>query len=360
MSPENNSSPPRVARRFRGSDRMSYRDAPYRRDRSSYRQDNLCKNCKRPGHYARDCPNVAVCNNCGLPGHIAAECTEKTVCWNCKEPGHMASQCTNEPICHVCSKTGHLARDCPSSGSSLFDTRLCNNCYKPGHIAADCTNEKACNNCRKTGHLARDCPNEPVCNLCNVSGHMAWQCSKSSLASEIRGPSRDIICRMCNQPGHISRDCIGIMICNNCGGRGHLAYECPSVRMFDRAFGLRRHVIRYSLPDAIRVAFNIFFFTNGNRAMMERFSVDGFGRRICWTLLRPAIVRPPYLWELIGRPPWRAPSKDFVRVWPRTKGKRILSPGVWDLGAPPMTERSDATCCPFVLPSKRHTLVTIF
>lgn len=32
-------------------------------------RDNLCKNCKRPGHYARECPNVAICHNCGLPGY---------------------------------------------------------------------------------------------------------------------------------------------------------------------------------------------------------------------------------------------------------------------------------------------------
>ncbi|KAK3004380.1 hypothetical protein RJ639_019776 [Escallonia herrerae] len=30
------------------------------------RQDALCKNCKKPDHFARECPNEAVCNNCGL------------------------------------------------------------------------------------------------------------------------------------------------------------------------------------------------------------------------------------------------------------------------------------------------------
>ncbi|URD86093.1 Zinc knuckle, partial [Musa troglodytarum] len=200
-------------------------------------RDYLCNNCKRPGHFARDCPNVAVCNNCSLPGHIAAECTAKTLCWNCKEPGHVASECSNQPVCHTCNKTGHLARDCTGSGLAPFDVRLCNNCHKPGHIAAECTNDKACNNCRKTGHLARDCPNDPVCNLCNVSGHVARNCPKASLTSEVHGgPLRDIICRMCGQPGHIGRDCVGIVICGNCGGRGHVAFECPSGRIFDRGF----------------------------------------------------------------------------------------------------------------------------
>ncbi|XVE52702.1 hypothetical protein DITRI_Ditri02bG0144400 [Diplodiscus trichospermus] len=240
MSFSRSRSPPR-GKRFRSIERVSYRDAPYSRDRRSFRQDYLCNRCKRPGHFARECPNMTVCNNCGLPGHIAAECNSTTMCWNCKEQGHLASQCPNDPVCHMCGKMGHLARDCLNPGLPAHDARRCNNCYKPGHIAAECTNEKACNNCRKTGHLARDCPNEPVCNICNISGHLARQCTKSGLSSEMGGSFRDIICRNCGQPGHISRDCVSIVICNNCGGRGHLHYECPSARMYDRG-GVRRYL----------------------------------------------------------------------------------------------------------------------
>ncbi|RRT34815.1 hypothetical protein B296_00057137 [Ensete ventricosum] len=63
---ESSRSPPRD-RKIR-TERVSYRDAPYRRD---FRRGSR---------------------------HIAAECTTKALCWNCKEPGHVASNCPNEGI----------------------------------------------------------------------------------------------------------------------------------------------------------------------------------------------------------------------------------------------------------------------
>ncbi|KAA8546033.1 hypothetical protein F0562_020516 [Nyssa sinensis] len=236
------------------TERYSHRNAPYRREsRQGFSQSNLCKNCKQPGHYARECPNVAICHNCGLPGHIASECTTKSLCWNCQEPGHMAGNCPNEGICHTCGKAGHHSRDCTAPPLRPGDLRLCNNCFKQGHMAAECTNDKACKNCRRTGHLARDCHNDPVCNLCNIAGHVARECPKGNViegrGAGARGAYRDIICRNCQQPGHMSRDCMGmgmglgmgmgmgmgpLMICHNCGGRGHLSYQCPSERFMDR------------------------------------------------------------------------------------------------------------------------------
>ncbi|CAH2067430.1 unnamed protein product [Thlaspi arvense] len=208
------------------SERISYRDAPYRREREPRRAFR----------------------------HIAAECTAESRCWNCREPGHIAGNCSNEGICHSCGKTGHRARDCTNPVSRPGDLRLCNNCFKPGHLAADCTNDKACKNCRTSGHIARDCQNDPVCNICSISGHVARQCPKgdSSFSDRDRGSrvrgfgvQRDGFSRMGRDGGgmqrdafnRIGRDGVGsIIICHNCGGRGHMAYECPSARIVDRGF----------------------------------------------------------------------------------------------------------------------------
>ncbi|KAG0619865.1 hypothetical protein M758_4G170700 [Ceratodon purpureus] len=176
----------------------------------------LCNNCRRTGHFARDCPNAAVCNNCGGSGHIAAACPVEPLCRNCKKPGHIASECRSEPICNNCGKPGHLAKGCAAQEGGIPKAWLCNNCYRPGHLAVDCPNEKACNNCRQPGHLARDCLNSPVCNGCSQPGHIARDCPLIGGAPPpLRGPAStfnpsDMICHNCHQRGHKSKECLQV------------------------------------------------------------------------------------------------------------------------------------------------------
>ncbi|KAL9268965.1 DNA-binding protein HEXBP-like protein [Drosera capensis] len=231
---------------FRGSDRTRDLFAPYSKDRRSLRQNYLCKNCKRPGHFARGCPNDSVCNNCREVGHMATDCKSKTMCWNCKEPGHLSTECNRQPICHSCGKMGHLARECSKSS----DHRTCSNYFQPGYVAEDCINKKTCNKCRKSWHIGRDCLNESICNICFLSGHMSRQCPSVAPSPPIMAPPPrpplplptfgrpypDMVCRNCGRPGHFSHECAYNIRCCICGGRGHRAVGCPSVPMLQPGY----------------------------------------------------------------------------------------------------------------------------
>eukprot|EP00850_Spirogloea_muscicola_P000870 SM000003S11115 [mRNA] locus=s3:1031108:1033925:+ [translate_table: standard] len=195
---------------------------------------DVCNNCRRPGHYARECPNAAVCNKCQKAGHLAASCPNEVLCRNCKQPGHVAADCANEAVCNLCGTLGHLARACPAAtggggGSGIAAGAPCSQASpadtpwtspplaassdSPGHIAAECTNEQACNNCRQPGHLARDCMNLPVCNTCGQEGHIAFDCSSGGGALGAgttyggAGAYRGVACHSCGQVGHIARNC---------------------------------------------------------------------------------------------------------------------------------------------------------
>ncbi|KAF2532266.1 hypothetical protein F2Q70_00033615 [Brassica cretica] len=145
------------------SDRFSYRDDPYRRDsHRTFSQSNTCKNCKRPGHFARECPNVSICHNCGLPGHNLSECSAKSVCWNCREPGHMSNSCTNEGICHSCAEE---RRPRGIRAQYREEEVVCRNCRQVGHMSRDCTARlMICRNCGGRGHIAYECPSGRLVN----------------------------------------------------------------------------------------------------------------------------------------------------------------------------------------------------
>ena len=149
--------------------------------------DNTCRRCKKPGHFARECPQPRddSCFNCGQPGHMSRECTEPKrargddrTCRKCNEAGHIARDCPTsgggggDRACHKCGETGHIQRDCPSSAFGTVaggggSGMKCYNCQQYGHKSSECTNEpvereygsdpRTCNKCGEKGHISRDC-----------------------------------------------------------------------------------------------------------------------------------------------------------------------------------------------------------
>lgn len=152
--------------------------------------DNTCRRCKKPGHFARECPEPRDdnCFNCGQPGHMSRDCTEPKkprggdrACRKCNEVGHIARDCPNsggggeDRACHKCRETGHLARECPSSAFGAAaggggGGMKCYNCQQYGHKSSECTDEpvereygsdpRTCNKCGQKGHISRDCREE--------------------------------------------------------------------------------------------------------------------------------------------------------------------------------------------------------
>ncbi|KAJ5659655.1 hypothetical protein N7507_006106, partial [Penicillium longicatenatum] len=114
--------------------------------------DNVCRICHQPDHFARNCPNEVPeystypqetrgCFNCGQEGHSKAECTEPRkftgACFNCGEEGHSKAECTKPRVfkgtCHICDKEGHPAANCPERPPDM-----CRNCGAEGHQAMVC------------------------------------------------------------------------------------------------------------------------------------------------------------------------------------------------------------------------------
>ena len=54
------------------------------------------------------------CRHCNLPGHYAHSCKEE-ICFNCDQTGHQAPSCPTPTLCSLCHHQFHKARNCPHS-----------------------------------------------------------------------------------------------------------------------------------------------------------------------------------------------------------------------------------------------------
>ncbi|KAF4752164.1 hypothetical protein FOZ62_004128, partial [Perkinsus olseni] len=178
-----------------------------RSNRVSTDDDEVCLNCKRPGHIARECPNEIVCNKCGGPGHKAYECPE----------GEERSPRKRPPKdCYICGELGHIAAECPNDGIRDHrregDGRRRQSEYGRGMASRGSSDDELCYNCHQRGHIARDCRKPPICRNCHREGHIAQNCPSSRPEHT---SSEHVVCRNCRQTGHLTRDCHNPPVCNS-------------------------------------------------------------------------------------------------------------------------------------------------
>ncbi|XP_059170101.1 zinc finger CCHC domain-containing protein 7-like [Physella acuta] len=118
-----------------------------------------CRNCKKLGHFLRDCPEPLKrrCVFCALEGHTWQACPN-AVCYNCEAPGHKGHDCPEpktswQVSCDRCWMAGHQAKSCPDRWRQYHLTTDIHNMQ----TSSDKNTKVYCYNCSAKGHLGYEC-----------------------------------------------------------------------------------------------------------------------------------------------------------------------------------------------------------
>ncbi|XP_064200419.1 zinc finger CCHC domain-containing protein 7-like isoform X1 [Anguilla rostrata] len=121
-----------------------------------------CQNCRRTGHFSRDCPGPKKrpsCLLCGDEGHLQHACPHR-YCPNCCLPGHGFEDCLElaywHKRCHRCGVAGHFHDACPDIWRQYHLTTQTGTLVKPDRMDAH-RNSAYCYNCARRGHFGFAC-----------------------------------------------------------------------------------------------------------------------------------------------------------------------------------------------------------
>ncbi|KAE8686549.1 hypothetical protein F3Y22_tig00111059pilonHSYRG00239 [Hibiscus syriacus] len=127
-------------------------------------------------------------------GGILVGVAGKIICARiANEPGHFARECPNVAICHNCILLGTLRRNAQPSlyaGIAMSLDTLLAAAVGSLDIRPESAQHLQCHLGMRPGHLARECTNDPICNMCNVAGHVARHCPKGNMIGDRGGVGR--------------------------------------------------------------------------------------------------------------------------------------------------------------------------
>jgi len=149
-------------------------------------------------------------------------------------------------VCHNCKKLGHFMRDCPNSTMNT-----CFVCGSRDHSSWKCPNDP-CDLCLEVGHDASECTSKnprgvTLCTYCGNHNHVTVNCNGLSGGGkeEVGTCNPDLKCMICFEKGHIN--CAGpskvksVTWCCQCGSNNHTKSFCRNLQMQPEDISLGLH-----------------------------------------------------------------------------------------------------------------------